>query len=111
MDLSGVDAESGIPAQQRLRCLVDSTTHLASSGPGAPGGQQPEARPRGGQCPDSSTSTASKRHTARGCIAMSSKTAPCTQHARSIPASRLRLALTQAAADDTDYRLIMCCAA
>lgn len=53
-------------------------SYLAGSGLVPPRGQQPETRPRGGQCPDMRTSTASKRHTARGCIAMSSSTVPCT---------------------------------
>ena len=47
--------------------------------PGLPqpaGGQRPERRPRGGQLPPSSTSTASKRHTVRGHHAASNSTAP-----------------------------------
>lgn len=51
--------------------------HLGCSGLALSGGQAPETRPRGGQNPDSSTSTASKRHTACGCKLMSSSTVPC----------------------------------
>ena len=53
-----------------LDCLMYGLPRTQLSG-------KPDSSPRGGQCPLSSTMTASNSQTVRGCIAASSSTAPC----------------------------------